>query len=88
MPVLSFPSVRVNLESCICQLEGQESGDLQVRIQFPNDFEENYLIMMFKFRTAMDVLVGPSLMVFVKIIATDMNEDVRPSEAELIVQGQ
>ena len=36
----------------------------------------------------MDVLVGPSLMVFVKIIATDMNEDVRPSEAELIVQGQ
>ena len=32
VPVLTFPEVQVSLESYICQLEGLESADLQVKL--------------------------------------------------------
>ena len=76
----------MNLESQICQLEGYNSADLQLKLQLPTDYEADYLVIMFKLRTATDVLVGPSLLLFLKI--TSANNVARTSEAELIVMGQ
>ena len=80
----------MSLESCICQLEGFESADLQVKIQLPNDFKSDSMIMMFKLRTTTDVLIGPSLMCFLKVLPADQYQGPtkRPNEAELIVMGQ
>ena len=41
--------------------------------------------MMLKLRTAADVLVGPSLLLYIKITPPDTQ--ARQSEAELIVAG-
>ena len=67
VPILAFPPLRVSLESCVCQLDGFDSGELNVKMQLPHDFMSESLIIVFKLRTATQDLVGPTLINFLKI---------------------
>ena len=47
-----------------------KSGDLNVKINIPATFDQNNLIMVFKLKTNKKVFVGPTLVLFVKIVPT------------------
>ena len=68
IPIMSSPTVKVNFDSDICQLQGMKSGTLNVKLDIPGEFAENHLIMMFKLRTNKKVFIGPTLCLYVKII--------------------
>ena len=90
VPILAFPPFRASMESSVCQLDGFDSGELNVKMQLPHDFMTEYLIVVFKLKTATEELVGPTLINYIKILPADASQGSakKSSEAELIVIGQ
>ena len=68
IPIMSSPTVRCNFDSDICQLQGMKSGNLNVTIKIPAEFDQNNLIMVFTLKTNKKIFVGPTLVLFVKIV--------------------
>ena len=71
VPILAFPPLRVSMESCVYQLDGFDSGELNVKMQLPHDFMAESLIVVFKLRTATEDLIGPTLINYIKILPAD-----------------
>lgn len=69
--------MRVNFQSDICQLEKQKTGEMKLRINIPEDYSANYLILLLKLKARRN-FVGPTLMLMAKII-TKRSSDVEQS---------
>ena len=65
---MSSPTVKAVFDSDICQLQGMKSGNLNLKLELPADFDQHNMIMMFKLRTNKKIFVGPTLVLYVKII--------------------
>lgn len=70
IPIMSTPTIKAIFDSNICQLRGGKTGNLNLVISLPAEFDQNNLILMFKIRTNKKVFVGPTLVLYVKIVPT------------------
>lgn len=68
IPVMSSPTLRIHFESNICQLRQGSTGELKLKVRIPEEYTANHLIMLLKLRQGKKRFVGPSLLLFVKII--------------------
>jgi hypothetical protein len=68
IPIMSSPTLNIHFSSKICQLSMNSTGEIKLRIKIPEDYNENHLILVLKLKNKNNRLVGPTLMMFAKII--------------------
>jgi len=68
IPLMSAPTVRMFFESKISPLEANSQSDMAVTIQIPEGCLEKHLIVLFRLKTNKRQFVGPTLLVFVRLV--------------------
>mmetsp|Transcript_33756 Transcript_33756/g.41686 ORF Transcript_33756/g.41686 Transcript_33756/m.41686 type:complete len:99 (+) Transcript_33756:2140-2436(+) len=73
VPVMSSPTLRVHFESNIADLRPGGVEDLNIKVRIPEEFSSNHLILFLKLKQGRRFL-GPSMLLFVKIIKSRSSE--------------
>jgi len=78
MPVMSNPTLRIEFSSKIAPLRPGSVEDLKLRVRIPEEYTANHLILMLKLKQEKK-FVGPTMLLFVKIINRPDAEQVEES---------
>jgi hypothetical protein len=68
IPIMSSPTLRIHNDPESCQLLMNSTVEIKLRIKIPESYNENHLILVLKLKQNNQKFVGPTLMMFAKII--------------------
>ena len=81
VPVMSYPTLRIHFESSVAGLRPGGVEELKLKVRIPEEFNSNHLILFLKLKQGRR-FVGPSMLLFVKIIRSESGDVEESSFAQ------
>lgn len=81
VPVMSNPTLRIHFESSVAGLRPGGVEELKLKVRIPEEFNSNHLILFLKLKQGRR-FVGPSMLLFVKIIRSESGDVEESSFAQ------